>query len=55
MLGLGVPRALMVLGAVSAAHHAGAIFLANCAPRRGKRRTLRRISMKHQKKCHGAQ
>jgi hypothetical protein len=35
VLGLGVPRALVVLGAVSAAHHGRAIFLANCVPRRG--------------------
>ena len=35
MLDLGVPGALAVLGAISAAHHGQAIFLANCAQRRG--------------------
>ncbi len=35
MLSLGVPRVLVVLGAISAAHHGGVIILANCAPRRG--------------------
>ncbi len=33
MLGLGVARALAVLGAVSAAHHGRAIFWANHASR----------------------
>ncbi len=35
MLDLGVPGALAVLGAISAAHHGQAIFFANCAQRRG--------------------
>ncbi len=33
MLGLGVPGAWAVLGAISAAHHGQAIFWANCASR----------------------
>ncbi len=52
MLGLGVPWALAVLGAISAAHHGWPFFFGELCSKEGVcivRRTLRRISMKHQK------